>query len=117
MANYIALVVLLVSFAGLVFILVKKLPVLAKMHAPAAASSRSTVVDLKNKMKEALNPIGLDYELYLQKILSKVRVLTLKTENKTANWLEALRQRSKRNSENSKDYWEELKKAKEGREK
>jgi hypothetical protein len=116
MANLIALVVFLFSFAGLFFIIFKKLPVLAKTHISSGDVVHVAIADFKNKIKDALNPIDLDYELYLQKILSKVRVLTLKTENKTANWLEALRQRSKRNKESSKDYWEELKKAKEGRE-
>jgi len=117
MANFIALAVLAISFIGLVFILLKKLPVLARTHVPADNPSYVAIAKLKSKVKNALDPVGLDYELYLQKVLSRVRVLTLKTENKTANWLEILRQRSKKNSEENKDYWEKLKKAKEGREK
>ena len=56
------------------------------------------------------------YEKYLQKVLSKFRILTLRTENKTGHWLEKLRQRAnKKNNSGKKEkdnYWEELKKAK-----
>lgn len=117
MANLIALVVLLLSFAGLVYFLLKKMPALAKIQASSNIDPGDLATEAKKKLKEALNPIDLDYELYLQKILSKIRILTLKTESKTAGWLETLRQRSKKSREESKDYWEELKKAKEGREK
>jgi hypothetical protein len=49
-------------------------------------------------------------EMMLQKILSKVRVLVLKIDHKTSNWLQALRERAKRKSTVEKDnYWKKLK--------
>jgi len=50
-------------------------------------------------------------ELLLQKILSKVRVLVLKIDHMTSNWLQALRERAKKRSTLEKDnYWKKLKK-------
>ena len=83
-------------------------------------TGESIVLKIKQEIKRDIKKIPgaekFDYELYLQKMLSKVRVLTIKTENKTGNWLERLRQR--RNGHNGHDnsaYWEELKKAKKGK--
>jgi len=52
-------------------------------------------------------------ELLLQKILSKFRVLTIRTENKTSNWLVKLRQKSIENKDKfSEDYWKKIKRGK-----
>jgi hypothetical protein len=49
-------------------------------------------------------------ETLLQKILSKVRVLVLKIDHKTSNWLQTLRERAKKRSSLEKDnYWKKLK--------
>ncbi|MCX6760868.1 MAG: hypothetical protein NTZ84_02090 [Candidatus Nealsonbacteria bacterium] len=49
-------------------------------------------------------------ETLLQKILSKVRVLVLKIDHKTSNWLQTLRERAKKRSTLEKDnYWKKLK--------
>jgi len=51
------------------------------------------------------------FEILLQKILSKVRVLVLKIDHKTSTWLQALRERAKkRNSLEKDNYWKKLKK-------
>ena len=49
-------------------------------------------------------------EMLLQKILSKVRVLVLKIDHKTSNWLQTLRERAKKRSSLEKDnYWKKFK--------
>ena len=109
----ILLSVLSASFIGTVVILVRKIPVLVSL--PETEIARESLL---SKIKKGV--IGLpgaqkfDYELYLQKMLSKVRVLTLKTESKTGSWLERLRRRRNGHDHND-DYWEELKKAKDGK--
>lgn len=51
------------------------------------------------------------FEILLQKILSKVRVLVLKIDHKTSTWLQTLRERAKKRSSLEKDnYWKKLKK-------
>lgn len=104
---------LLIGLSGIGFILFRKIPVLAKL--PEANLPKGSIVSaIKKGIKKIPGAQKFDYELYLQKMLSKVRVLTLKTESKTGSWLERLRQR--RNGHNHDDgYWEELKKAKDGK--
>ncbi len=102
----------LVSLSGISVILLKKIPALVQL--PDSASPEGSAGSLlKNGLKKIPGSQRFDYELYLQKMLSRVRVLTLKTENKTGNWLERLRQR--RNGNSNDGYWEELKKAKNGK--
>ena len=55
----------------------------------------------------------LNIEMLLQKVLSKIRVLTMKTENQTFAWLSQLRKRAQDNHNKENDtYWEDLKKLK-----
>ena len=117
MIESIFLGILVLSFAGIAVILYRKMPVLVKLpETSVSVINWSFVLRIKNGLKNIPGLKGFSYELYLQKILSKFRVLTLKTENKTGSWLEHLRQRSneKNHSEND-SYWEELKKAKDGK--
>ena len=79
---------------------------------PARDSWKHTLSKLKEKIK-ILNPFkSFSYEIFLQKLLSKIRILSLKTDNKTFNWLQKLREKSqkKKNLEND-NYWEEIKKS------
>lgn len=104
---------LLVSLSGIGFILLRKIPLLVEL--PETDLPKGSIVSvIKKGLKKIPGTKKFDYELYLQKTLSKIRVLTLKTESKTGSWLERLRK--KRNGHNHDDgYWEELKKAKDGK--
>ena len=110
-------IILLTSLSGMGFILFRKIPVMLAL--PEKNFPKEQIVSgIKKEIKRGIRKIPgakkFDYELYLQKALSKVRVLTLKTESKTGSWLEKLRQ--KRNGHNHDNtYWEELKKAKDGK--
>jgi len=107
MIEIILFIVFVISLVGMGVILYRKIPMLI------------TLPEDKTKIKFKWPSISLpffgklNYELYLQKILSKVRVLTLKTENKTSSWLEKLRQKNnQKNNHQPDNYWEELKKSK-----
>ena len=109
---------LFVSLFGIVFILFRKIPSLIALPEADCPTRESILLKIKQEIKKDIKKIPgaekFDYELYLQKMLSKVRVLTIKTENKTGSWLEGLRKR--RNGQNHNDeYWQELKKAKDGK--
>jgi len=108
---------LLTSLSGMGFILLRKVPTLLEL--PQSSFQKEQILSsIKNEIKRGIKIIPgaqkFDYELYLQKALSKVRVLTLKTESQTGSWLEKLRQRRNGHNHNAA-YWEELKKAKEGK--
>jgi len=73
--------------------------------------------DLLKKIKETsfvkkLTPSkSFSLEIFLQKILSKTRVLVLKMDHKTSTWLQTLRERAKKRTFLKKDdYWQKLKK-------
>ena len=100
------------SFLGMGVILLRKIPILVNLPATKEAQG-SLLAKIKKGAVKLPGAKKFDYELYLQKALSKVRILTLKTESKTGTWLERLRQR--RNGHNNDEYWEELKKAKNGK--
>lgn len=106
-------VILFFSLLGVGIIIFRKIPLLAELsEAPADRAQRGSIsLNLKEKVK-ALNPFKyFPYEIFLQKILSKIRILTLKTENKTGSWLQGLRERTQKKKNLEKDnYWDELKK-------
>ena len=111
MLELVLLIFFLSSLAGLAVLVLKKIPSLANL--PASAPREPLLVRLKNKVKNLPGSETFNYELYLQKILSRIRILTLKTEQKTGHWLEQLRQKSSQRQISRKDdYWEELKKEK-----
>ena len=110
----VAIIILFGSFLGMAVIISRKIPVLAELpEVPARAIRKDTLSKLKEKIK-VLNPFkSFSYEIFLQKLLSKIRILSLKTDNKTFNWLQKLRERAqKKKTEKSDTYWEEIKKMK-----
>ena len=110
----VAIIILFGSFLGMAAIISRKIPVLAELpEVPARAIRKDTLSKLKEKIK-VLNPFkSFSYEIFLQKLLSKIRILSLKTDNKTFNWLQKLRERAqKKKTEKSDTYWEEIKKIK-----
>ena len=116
MIELILITILISSLLGIGVILYRKFPLLTKLPETPFKIKEPLVLKMKNGIKKLPGKDKFDYELYLQKILSRVRVLTLKTENKTSNWLERLRQKNnQKNNHNNEKYWEELKKAKNGK--
>ena|SRR3989338_5082598 len=109
----ILLFVSVASFAGSAIILLRKIPVLIKLP-ETELSEESLISRVKKIVSKAPGAGKFDYDLLLQKMLSKVRILTMKTESKTGSWLERLRKKRNGNNHNN-EYWEELKKAKDGK--
>lgn len=112
MTELILIVILFSSAASAGFILFRKIPVLADLPKTAASPTTDIAVAVKKAASKVPFLNKFNYEFYLQKILSKVRILTLKTESKTGSWLERLRHKiSQRNNGNHNDnYWDDLKK-------
>jgi hypothetical protein len=114
MAETILAILSVLSLAGIIFIVFRKIPVL--LNLPEETSGGDPLaVKLKRQVTNFPKTEIFDYEVPLQKVLSRVRILTLKTEQKTGNWLEKLRQKSNQKKSEKDNYWEELKKAKDGK--
>jgi len=126
-----AIIILLGSLCGMGVILYRKIPEISELPKISAEFSlKEKLLKLKEKIK-ILNPFkSFSGEVFLQKILSKIRILILKTDSKTFSWLQKLRERSKRKISSSlssadwqtqgmkkkklenDNYWQELKKVK-----
>ena len=101
--------VLMVSIFGMTFILYRKIPLLLEL--PETAPTRLNWKEILVTIKNFRSFKGFSFEVFLQKILSKIRVLTLKTDNKTSNWLQRLRKKSQNNKfEEDDNYWQEIRK-------
>ena len=108
----IATVIFLGSIFGMGVILFRKIPVLAKLTLEITEEKEGIFSRLKGKIKNLFPLKSSSPEIFLQRILSKIRILALKTENKTSTILERLRTRKMEEKENENDnYWEELKKS------
>lgn len=95
-------IILIISVLGITVIIRRKIPVLLEIK----PQETSPGVPGRFKIKNAGSK-----ELFLHKILSKVRILVLKTDNKTTEWMKRLRQKSQENNEKfSDDYWDKLRK-------
>lgn len=110
MAELVAIIILIVGLLGMGIIIYRKVPLLLEPLeiAPIQFNWKEQLVKIKNL------PLLKDFsfEILLQKILSKIRILTLKTDSKTSSWLQRLRERSKKKKleeEEGDDYWEKIK--------
>ena len=114
MAELIAAIILLLSVIGIAVIVFRKIPVLAEFPEIAGESLlRNFWQKLKEKIKNLPFLKSFSSEIFIQKILSKIRVLTLKIEHKTGNLLQKLREKSQKKNNLKKDnYWQGLKKPK-----
>lgn len=109
MIELIALFILLIGLGGMAVILIQKIPILSELT-PQEVEKSSPLKKLKNKIKNNGTFKSFSGELLLQKTLSKVKNLSLKTENKTSAWLKRSRRRSlEKKKKFSKDYWKKIK--------
>lgn len=109
MIEIIAIIILVISLFGMVIILFRKVPVLVEL--PEIAEKpllRDFCQKLKEKITNLLPLKTFSSEIFIQKILSKIRVLTLRIENKIAGHLQKLREKAQKKK--ADNYWQELKK-------
>lgn len=114
MAELIAIIILLSSIIGMGVIIFRKIPVLVELPEISPQEKRGEALHFFQKGMERIKGISpfksFSYEIFLQKILSKIRILNLKSENKIANWLQRLREKSQKKKLDD-NYWEEIKKS------
>lgn len=111
MVQVIAFSILIFSFLGILIIVCQKLSQLSSF---TEEKRESYLIKIKRKLKEVNYFKNFSLEIFLQKIIFPIRILSLKIDNLTFNWLRKLRQRYQERKKKEKDnYWEEVKKAKE----
>lgn len=113
MTELIATIVLVTSFCGMSFIVLRKIPILVNLSLPEVerTPSSASVLKLKERIFNSFSLVD-----FLEKTLLKIKILTLKIENKITLWLEKLRRHSQNQKNHLNDnYWDELKKVKNGK--
>ena len=111
MAETIAFNILIVSFLGMLVIFLRKLPVLISLPQEIGGPQESLLFRLKDRILKIRPFRSFSFEFFLQKVLSKIRVLSLKIESKTANHLQQMREKSREQKGRENDnYWQELQK-------
>ncbi|HXK32270.1 MAG TPA: hypothetical protein VJ378_02270 [Candidatus Paceibacterota bacterium] len=106
MMSIIVFIVFLLSLIILAVIVLKKIPLLLQLPETASFNWKEWLTGVKDLFPAD----NFSFEIFLQKILSRVRVLTLKTDNKTSNWLQKLRERGqKKKFDEDDNYWQEIK--------
>jgi hypothetical protein len=108
----ISAIVLAGSIFGILSVVFRKIPILTELPEVREGYLKEPVwTKIENRIKNSKHVKSFSFELFLQKLLSKIRVLTLKIESKTASQLQTLRQRAQRKNLLGEDnYWEKLKK-------
>jgi hypothetical protein len=107
----IAQIIFILSLIGVGIIVFRKIPVLVTLSSELPSQKEGLILSFKKKIKK-INPFqNFSYEVFLQKLLSRIRILTLKTENKTFNLLQKLREQTQKKKLENDNYWEELKKS------
>src|SRR3989344_7123677 len=103
MVNLVAFTIFFISLFGIGFILIQKIPRLTDLPKEVKEPKQELFFRLKNKVR-SFGPIkSFSPELFLHKLLSKTRILTLKIEHKVSAWQAQLRERLKRKKEAEKD--------------
>lgn len=95
--NLIALIVLIMSFLGINWFLIRKIPIVANLpDDPEEVPMKRMKDKIVEKTKELIKKNHCSFEIFLQKTLSKVRIWSLKIDNKTFNWIQTLRNKAQK---------------------
>jgi len=84
-----------VSFLIMLIIFYQKIPVLAEMKIQENVNNISFWEKSKKKILEISFIKNFSWNVFLQKILSKIRIIVLKIEKKIGEFLHLLRKKSK----------------------
>ena len=105
--------IFLVSLVAALWLVYKKVPALAGLEVTGTQFSwQSFLSKIKKRIPIHKIYFHFNFELFLQKTLSTIRVWTLKLESKTSAWLQHLRERAqeKKKFEENDKYWEDIQK-------
>ena len=102
-------IVLGVSFLGLAFLILRKVPELKEMPEPELGFLKKDLrKKIREKTKEVLKENSNTLEGILHKLLSKIRILSLKVDKKVSDWITKLRSRSLERTKGLDSYWKEI---------
>jgi len=102
----ISLIILIFSFLGLIILILRKMPILVSLP-----KNEEVVLGTGFFSKIKSFPVfkSFSFEVFLQRIISRIRVLSLKTDHKTFHWLKKLREKNQKDKLENGSYWEQIK--------
>lgn len=102
MVELIVFIIFVMSLGGAVFILVRKMPVLNALpaHGTTGIKKHQVILDIEHKIKEAF--IFFEKQIIMHKLLSWVKVMTLKIETKVDILLHRIRKKAQEVDKKSK---------------
>jgi hypothetical protein len=106
-SNLLGFITFILSFSGLVILVLRKVPLLTELSKNAESLQEGDI----SKLKNFTGLKSFSWDFFLQKAISRIRVLSLKTDTKTFNWLKNLRERNQKEKLGNENYWEEIKKS------
>ncbi|MDD4531401.1 MAG: hypothetical protein PHH21_01705 [Candidatus Pacebacteria bacterium] len=106
--DLIALIILVLSFSGLTALVLRKVPEVKAMPEPELFK-KELRKKIKDKTKEVLKERSNNLESFLHKLLSRIRILSLKVDKKVSDWIVKLRTRSVERTKGLDTYWKEIK--------
>jgi hypothetical protein len=97
------LIIFILSLAGILFILVRKVPVLNNLPQTGTTGivKHHIILDIENKLKEIL--ISFEKQIIFHKFLSWIKVITLKIETKVDIMLHRIRKKAQQIDIKNKD--------------
>ena len=102
MIELIAAIILVISLGGALFILVRKVPVLATLsqNGSTGIKDHRIVLSIGNKVKEVF--LAFEKQIFLHKFLSWVKVMTLRIETRIDVLLHKIRKKAQEVDKNLK---------------
>ena len=111
MEEIIAGSILILSGIGLIFLFLKKIPVLVSLPEEEFESFTKRVF---RKTKERIIEIRIFkrtfWDLLLEKNLRKIRILSLKIDSSIFNWLKKRKEKEIEEKEREENYWDKIRK-------
>ncbi|MBD3208616.1 MAG: hypothetical protein GF370_04170 [Candidatus Nealsonbacteria bacterium] len=108
--NILSLAIFFTSFLGLGGIVAKKIPVLVNLPEEREEVEAPESPSVKDKLKEASPLKNFSSKLFLEKILKKIRIISLKTDNKMFDWLQRLKEDNQiKKIRDDEEYWDKVK--------
>ncbi len=111
MEEIIAGSILILSGIGLIFLFLKKIPVLVSLPEEEFESFTKRVFrKTKDKIREIRIFKRTFWDLLLEKNLRKIRILSLKIDSSIFNWLKKRKEKEIEEREREENYWDKIRK-------
>jgi len=111
MIQSIASAIFIFSLFGLLFIVFRKKVLLTELPETGPSNLKETLSGFPKFVTKLPIIKNISLDIFLQKSLSRTRIFILKTDNKTADMLQKMRENSRKKKFLDDNYWDEIRRA------